>query len=104
MSAIFPPVILGPEMAVPMLWAPGILWFFLQEKTLHPIKFLTLGGVFWDLGGGGKCHFFFFGRGGLFSGSSESVQVRTYLHDTPQNQNKHVQISAPTHWSVSSEQ
>ena len=29
--------IFGPEMAVPILWAPGILWFFLQEH-LHAHK------------------------------------------------------------------
>ena len=23
---------LGPEMAAPILWAPGIFWFFLQEN------------------------------------------------------------------------
>ena len=34
----------GPEMAAPILWAPGILGFFLQEKTPMPIKFLPLGG------------------------------------------------------------
>ena len=34
----------GPEMAAPVLWAPGILGFFLQEKTPMPIKFLLLGG------------------------------------------------------------
>ena len=33
MSIIFPPVIPGPEMAAPILWAPGIFWLFLLE---HP--------------------------------------------------------------------
>ena len=32
MSIIFPPAILGPEMAAPILWAPGIFWFFLLEN------------------------------------------------------------------------
>ena len=31
-SIKFPPVILGPEMAAPILWAPGIFWFFLLEN------------------------------------------------------------------------
>ena len=31
-SIKFPPVILGAEMAAPILWAPGIFWFFLLEK------------------------------------------------------------------------
>ena len=30
-------------MAVPILWAPGIFWFFLLENPM-PIKFLVLGG------------------------------------------------------------
>ena len=29
---IFLPAILGPEMAAPILWVPGIFWFFLLEK------------------------------------------------------------------------
>ena len=32
MSIKFPPVILGPVMAAPILWAPGIFWFFLLEN------------------------------------------------------------------------
>ena len=32
MSIKFPPVILGPEMAGPILWAPGIFGFFLPEN------------------------------------------------------------------------
>ena len=35
----------------------------LQEKTSMPIKFLVLGGVILGLGGGGKCRFYFYGRG-----------------------------------------
>ena len=31
-SVIFPPVILGPEMAAPMLWAPDSFWCFLLEN------------------------------------------------------------------------
>ena len=31
-SIKFPPVILGPEMAAPILWAPGIVGLFLLEK------------------------------------------------------------------------
>ena len=30
-------------MAAPILWAPGIFWFFLRENPM-PIKFLLLGG------------------------------------------------------------
>ena len=39
----FPPAILGPEMAAPILWAPCIFWFFLLENPM-PVKFLLLGG------------------------------------------------------------
>ena len=53
MSIKFPPAIPGPEMAVPILWAPSIFWFFLQERTPMPRKFLLLGGVLGFLGKGG---------------------------------------------------
>ena len=35
-SIKFPPVILGPEMVAPILWAPGIFWFFLLENPPCP--------------------------------------------------------------------
>ena len=66
------PQLLGPEMAAPILWAPGVLGLFLQE-SLHPHKIVVLGGggIFFGLGyfgfffggGGGKCQFYFYGRG-----------------------------------------
>ena len=43
MPVTFPPAILGPEMAAPILWAPGIFGFFLLENPM-PIKFLFFGG------------------------------------------------------------
>ena len=61
MSVISPPAILGPEMA-PILWAPGIFWFFLLENPV-PTKLLLLGGRvlgFFSRGGGWKCQFYFF--------------------------------------------
>ena len=46
MSIKFPPVILGPEMAAPILWAPGIFWFFLLENPkAHKIP--PFRGGFW---------------------------------------------------------
>ena len=36
MSIKFPPVILGPEMAAQILWAPGIFGFFLLENPPCP--------------------------------------------------------------------
>ena len=63
-SKIFPPVILGPEMAAPILWAPGIFWFFLLENP-HAHKIPPFGGGCWDFldRGGWKCQFYFYGRG-----------------------------------------
>ena len=74
MSIIFPPAILGPEMAAPILWAPGMFWFFLLE-TLMPIKLLVLGagGGGFEGGGGWKCQFYFYGHGDFshkFKGST----------------------------------
>ena len=63
MSVIFPPAILGPEMAAPILWAPGNFWFFLLENP-HADKIPHFRGelVFvWK--GGWKCQFYFYGRG-----------------------------------------
>ena len=54
MSIKFPPVILGPEMAAPILWAPGIFWFFLQENP-HAHKIPPFRGGCWIfLEGGGE--------------------------------------------------
>ena len=61
MSVKFSSAILGPEMAAPILWAPGKIALFLQEKPMS-IKVLLLGGgVFWVLGGGGSADFIFMG-------------------------------------------
>ena len=65
MSIKFPPVILGPEMAAPILWAPGIFWFFLLENP-HAHKIPPFrGGGFWVFleGGGGSANFIFMGVG-----------------------------------------
>ena len=66
MSIIFLPAILGPEMAAPILWAPGIFWFFLQENP-HARKIPRfLGGSFFFFflwGGGGSANFIFMGTG-----------------------------------------
>ena len=54
MSIRFPPVILGPEVAAPILWAPGFFfWFFLLENPhAHKIPPFRGGGVgfFWKGG------------------------------------------------------
>ena len=61
MSTKFPPVILGPEMAVPILWAPGILGFFLLENP-HAHKIPPFGCWGFLEGGGWKCQFNFYVR------------------------------------------
>ena len=65
MSIKFPPAILGPEMAAPILWAPGIFWFFLLENpNAHKVPPVRGGGAWVFLEGGvGKCQFYFYGRG-----------------------------------------
>ena len=64
MSIKFPHAILGPEMAAPILWAPGIFAFFLQENPhAHKIPPFRGGrGFFWK-GGGGSVNFIFMGVG-----------------------------------------
>ena len=63
MSVKFLSAILGPEMAAPILWAPGKHVFLLEKAK--SIKFRVLGGgefgFFWG-GRGGKCRFSFYGR------------------------------------------
>ena len=50
-------------MAAPILWAPGIFWFFLLEKPDAPKIPPFSGGCWGFLEGGGKCQFCFYGRG-----------------------------------------
>ena len=67
MPIIFLPAILGPEMAAPILWAPGIFLVLSAGKNPMPIKFFVLGGgsgVFRK--GGWKCQLYFYGRGFFF--------------------------------------
>ena len=67
MSAIFPPAILGPEMAAPIKRAPGIFWFFLLDNP-HAHKIPPFrGGVWVSWKGGWKCQFEFFNGRGDFS-------------------------------------
>ena len=60
-SVNFLPAILGPEMAAPILWAPG------EKKVLsagesHVHKIPRFRGHFGFFLGGGKCRFYFYGR------------------------------------------
>ena len=65
MSTKFPPAILGLEMAAPILWAPGIFWFFLLENPhAHKIPPFRGGGSgLFEKGGGGSANFNFLGAG-----------------------------------------
>ena len=62
-SVKFVSAILGPEMAAPILWAPGKM----RSGKPMSIKFLVFGGggVFWLGGGGGSADFIFM-RAGIF--------------------------------------
>ena len=80
MSVKFVSAILGPEMAAPILWAPGKNAFFLQEKThVHKIPPFRGGGI---LGGGiffggGSADFIFMGaRIFLICGSPKTSHVK----------------------------
>ena len=75
MSITFPPVILGPEMAAPILRTPGIFWFFLLENShAHTIPRFRGGGGCWVFleGGGGSADFIFMGVG-IFPISGRNV-------------------------------
>ena len=62
-SVDFLSAVLGPEMAAPILWAPGKMRPFCRKSHVHKIPCFRGGGVFWVLGGGGgECRFYFYGR------------------------------------------
>ena len=65
MSVIFPPVIVGPEMAAPILWAPGIFCFF-QLENPHAHEIPRFRGVVFFERGGWKCQFSFYGGEDFF--------------------------------------
>ena len=57
MFVVFLPAVLGPEMAVPILWAPGIFGFsLLGSSHAHKIACFR-GGCFYLEGGGGSANF-----------------------------------------------
>ena len=63
MSVKFVSVILGPEMAAPILWTPGKNAFFLQETHVHKIPRFRGGGILGFFGGGGVPILFLWARG-----------------------------------------
>ena len=62
MSIKFLSAILGPEMAAPILWTPGKMRPFCRKNHVHKIPRFRGGGIL-GWGGGGKCRFYFYGRG-----------------------------------------
>ena len=63
MSVKFVFAIPGPEMAAPILWAPGKMRSFCRKNHVHKIPRFRGGGGYLGLGGGGgKCRFYFYGR------------------------------------------
>ena len=76
MSIKFLPVILGPEMAASILWAPGIFWFFLLENPM-PIKFLLLGGGWGFLEGGVGVPILFLWAWGFFRCNAVFQRIST---------------------------
>ena len=87
-SIKFVSAILGPEMAAPILWAPGKCVLSAGEPM--SIKFLVLeGGGILGLGGG-ECRFYFCGRGdfsdlclGCFFGPDSSLRGDTSWDPSP---------------------
>ena len=71
----FPPAILGPEMAAPILWAPGIFWFFLLENP-HAHKIPPFRRGCWGFleGGGVEVPILFLWPWGFFRFFSERKQ------------------------------
>ena len=75
-SVKFLSAILGPEMGAPILWAPGIFAFFLQENLhVHKIPRFRGGGELFFLGGG-ECGFYFGGRGDFSEHGPVQAKVR----------------------------
>ena len=84
MSIKFPPAILGPEMAAPILWAPGIFWFFLLENP-HAHKIPPFRGGCWGfLGRGGRSANFTFMGVGIFPRlRRQLLKIRRTFWKTP---------------------
>ena len=78
-SLKFLPVILGPEMAAPFLWAPGIFGLFLLENP-HAHKIPPFRGGFWVFfsRGGGSANLIFMGAG-IFPIKSKCIFLQNYF-------------------------
>ena len=82
---------MGPEMAAPILCAPGKNAFFLQEKPFS-IKFRVLGGgVILGFFGGGSADFIFMGARIFLKDGRGTEQVRTFVGHLPSVTSRKIQ-------------
>ena len=118
-------LVLGPEIAAPTLWTPGISGSFFW-KTSMPKKILVLGGGgylgFFGRGGGVSVNFIFYGRGefsekccgnahvlhkaiALVSGSLLNTQGCQYSTLSVENKMRHLHVLpwGRLHYSCNSE-
>ena len=76
-SIKFPPIILGPEMAAPILWAPGIFAFFLLENPhAHKIPPFRGGVLGFSRRGGVEVPILFLWAWGFFRFKGLPTEVR----------------------------
>ena len=73
-------VILGPEMAAPILWTPGKIRPFCRKSHVHKIPRFRGGGYFGFLGGRGSADFIFMGAR-IFLRNVHQVAVSTELSE-----------------------
>ena len=74
-SVKFLSAILGPEMAAPILWAPGKMRSFCRKNYVHKIPRFRGGGYFGFWGGGGSADFIFTGAR-IFLGNGRNTVSR----------------------------
>ena len=77
-SIKFLSAILGPEMAAPILWTRGKMRSFCRKTHVNKIPRFRGGGIFWVLGGGGKCRFYFYGRKDFSEAKPGGFQTRVF--------------------------
>ena len=82
MSIIFAPPILGPEMAAPILWVPGMFGFFrLESPHAHKIRRFGGGGVL--KGGAGNPHLIFMAAWGFSDEHQNFYANKAKTEDAP---------------------
>ena len=82
-SIKFPPAILGPEMAAPILWAPGIFGpFLLENPHAHKIPPFRGGSCFFWKGGGVEVPILFLWARGFFRMKTIGPEAHACLSDS----------------------